>query len=276
MKQVLKLIKYIFIFIFHLIMIILLTAISQVGGLIWFVVFFGFLIIRFKTPFLVKLTTFAGVYLMSVLFLVPNLAEQFGRKQLPSDKNGNLIPHNNIYVLLNRNYVTPRLHDELIKVSNKVNSLNPELKMVYMDGSFPFIDGWSIPPHFRHDDGTKIDLTFAYTKNGKQVNHGASFTGYGNYVPHLQGEYNQTKECLSNGNIQYDFSKYAAFTKYDQEFDAANTALIINSLLAIPKARRIFIEPNLKKRMRIYDDRVKFAGCWTVRHDDHLHFQLGR
>lgn len=257
-------------------MVILLSIITQVGGAIWFVVFFGFLIIRFKTPFFVKLTTFIGVYLLFVLFLVPNLAEQFGRKQLPSDKNGNLIPHNNMFVLLNRSYVTVSLYEELNKVADEINDLNPDLKLVYLDGSFPFIDGWSLPPHFRHDDGTKIDLCFAYKKNGKQINHGASFTGYGNYVPHLPGEINQTRECLKKGNRQYDFSKYAAFTKYEQDFDIENTALIINKLLDIPRARKIFIEPNLKKRMELNDERIKFAGCWTVRHDDHIHFQLGR
>jgi hypothetical protein len=257
-------------------MIILLTVISQVGGVIWFIVFFGFLLIRFKTPFLVKLTSFIGVYLLFVLFLVPSLAEQFGRKQLPSDKNGVLIPHNNMYVLLNRSYVTLKLYDELNRVANEINAENPEMKLVYLDGSFPFIDGWSLPPHFRHDDGSKIDLCFAYQKNGKQINHGASFTGYGNYVPHLPGERNQTRECLLKGNYQYDFSKYAAFTKHDQDFDSENTAKIINKLLEIPRARRIFIEPNLKSRMGLKDERIRFAGCWTVRHDDHIHFQLGR
>jgi len=37
---------------------------------------------------------------------------------------------------------------------------------------------------------------------------------------------------------------------------------------------KIFIEPHLKARMKLNYDKVRFPGCQTVRHDDHVHIQL--
>ena len=41
----------------------------------------------------------------------------------------------------------------------------------------------------------------------------------------------------------------------------------------IRKDDNIFIEPHLKNRLKIGNNRIRFHGCKAVRHDDHIHFQ---
>ncbi len=270
-----KFFKYIFVILFHGMMIVLLTLTSQVGGLIWFSVFFLWLVFRFKTHFAIKLVSFLGTYLLAVMTIVPTIAEKYGKVPMPSSKHGNLIPHSILYPLLNRNYVTPKTLEVLERTADRVQKVNPELKLVYLDSSFPFSKEMPLPPHISHSNGRKVDLTFAYTKDGKTINKGSCFTGYGHFVGPENGEFNQVERCLSNGHKLYDASKYAGFgKKKDYTFDAKNTKVIIDELLKNPETSRIYIETHLKHRMNIASERVRSAGCWAVRHDDHIHFQI--
>jgi hypothetical protein len=256
-------------------MIALLTMASQIGGLVWFSVFFIWLIFKFKTPFIFKLVSFIGIYLLVVIYLVPPLAESNGKVPMPNGKEGNLIPHNVLFPLLNRNYVTPQTLRILQQTADKVNRTNPDLKLVYLDASFPFGKEMPLPPHISHSNGRKVDLTFAYTKNGKIMNAGSCTTGYGNFVAPRQGEHNQIEVCKSKGHYLYDASKYAGFGKRkNYVFDEANTKLIIEKLLENPETSRIYIESHLKQRLNIKSEKVRSTGCWAVRHDDHIHFQI--
>ncbi len=256
-------------------MIILLSLTSQVGGIIWFVVFFTWLVVRYKTPFVLKLVSFLGIYLLAVMTIVPSLARKFGKVPMPSSMSGNLVPHNALYPILNRNYVTPQTLKILLKTADEVAIANPELKMVYLDASFPFSKEMPLPPHISHSNGRKVDLCFAYKKNGKLTNKGSSILGYGHFVEPKDGEYNQVEQCLANGHTLYDASKYAGFGKRrDYEFDPYHTRLIIEKLLENKETNRIYIEEHLKQRMGIVSEKVRSTGCWAVRHDDHIHFQI--
>jgi hypothetical protein len=252
-----------------------LTAASQVGGIIWFAVFFLWLLFKYKTPFIFKLVSFIGIYLLIVIYLIPPLAEMNGKVPLPNSKKGNLIPHNVLYPLLNRNYVTPNTLAVLLRTAKKINDENPELKLVYLDSSFPFGKEMPLLPHISHSNGRKVDLSFAYTKNGVQMNSGSCTTGYGNYVEPKPNEVDQTSICLSEGHVLYDASKYAGFGKRPgYVFDEVNTKLIIEKLLENPETSRIYFETHLKQRLGITSEKVRSTGCWAVRHDDHIHFQI--
>ena len=257
----LKFFKIVFLGIIHLVAVILLSLLSQVGGIIWIFVFLTLQILRPKMAFLMKLLCFVGFYLFCVFYVIPPIAAQFGKVPLPHSENGDLIPHNALYYVLNRNYVTPETRKVLLRTANDVNDLNPDLKLVYLDSSFPFSKEMPLPPHISHSSGKKVDLTFAYTKNGKLVNHGSSFTGYGNFVKPRSGEYNQPEKCIRDGHYLYDYSKYAGFGKKEVTFDEANTKLIITALLANSETRRIIVETHVKQRLGITNGKVKFAGC---------------
>lgn len=256
-------------------MIILLTLITQVGGMIWSVVFLFYFIVRRKAPFYVKFASFLAVYTFSVFSLVPYFAQKNNKVPLPSSRSGVIVPHNALFVLSCRNYVSPEMYELLQRSGERVQEQNPNLKLVYLDASFPFLDQFSMPPHFSHNNGKKVDLSFAYRQNGKLTNRSSSFTGYGHYIEPEENEYNMPKECAEKGYKQYDFSQYAAFKKYTTyEFDMENTRDMIMTLLANPQTQLIFLEPHLQQRLEIQNSKVRPAGCHAVRHDDHLHYQI--
>lgn len=270
----LKFFKIILLGLFHIFAVILLTLLSQVGGIIWILVFVTLQIIKPKMAFFLKFLCFVGFYLSCVFFVIPPLAAQWGKVPLPQSSKGNLIPHSAFYYIFNRNYVTPKTKEVLLRTAQKVNDTNLDLKLVYLDSSFPFSKEMPLPPHISHSSGKKVDLTFAYTKNGKLVNHGSSFTGYGNFEAPKKGEYDQPAKCIREGHHLYDYSKFAGFAKKDVTFDESNTKLIIEALLGNQETRRIIVETHIKQRLGITNERVRYAGCWAVRHDDHIHFQI--
>lgn len=270
-----KIFQYLSLVIFHGFMIALLTLTSQVGGLIWFGVFLSWLLVRYKTPFVFKVLSFIATYLIIVAYIIPPLAELNGKVPMPFGTQGKLVPHNKLYPLLNRNYVTPQTLKILERTANKIYEANPNLKLVYLDSSFPFGKEMPLPPHFSHSNGRKVDLAFAYTRNGKIANTGSCTTGYGNFVEPRPGEIDQVEICKSKGHYLYDASKYAGFGKrHDLEFDEVNTKLIIEKLLENPETSRIYVEAHLKARLGIKSEKVRSTGCWAVRHDDHIHFQI--
>lgn len=262
------------VFLCHLIMVFLLTITSQVGGLIWMVVFMVFAGLKKKFSIWIQLLTFVIIYLVFIFTALPMIAKSYGKVPLPRSEAGNLIPHHALYYLFNRNYATPDTKAELIKIANEIHKKDPNLKLVYLDASWPI--GTEIPllPHISHSNGRKVDLCFAYKKDGQYVDYGNSTTGYGNFIPPQQGESDLPGHCLSRGKHLYDFAKYLQLGKKEIEFDITGTKLIMDELCKSDKMIRIFLETHLVERLDLQDKRVRAAGCWAVRHDDHIHFQM--
>ncbi|MDG1435070.1 MAG: hypothetical protein P8Q41_13710 [Saprospiraceae bacterium] len=196
---------------------------------------------------------------------------------MPITKSSNLIPHNYITPLLNRHYVKPKLRNQLYEIANETNSENNNLKLSYLDANFPFIDGFPLLPHLSHKDGRKVDLSFYYTKNNEDGNLKPSNTGYGNFVEPLNSEYSQTKECKSKGYWHYDYTKFLTLgSREDLEFDRKNTKKLVNKIVSDPLTQKILIEPHLKTRMKLSNNKIRFQGCHAVRHDDHIHHQINK
>jgi len=253
-----------------------LTLLTQVGGVVWILIF-GLYKLRSRREKVVKrLAAFIVVYIFVIFCIVPPIAKIFGRVNLPMSKSGILVPHTYLTILLNRNYVTPRLLTELNLAATEFNSaLN--LKVVYLDANFPFIDGFPLLPHLSHDDGNKIDLSFIYNFNGKPSSKKPSSTGYGVYVEPRNNEIDQTAYCKQEGNWLYDYSKYFCFgRKEDLIFNGKATRSLIMIIVNNKRVQKIFIEPHLKTRLRLSNDKVRFQGCHSVRHDDHIHLEIDR
>ena len=247
----------------HLIIIIVLTVVTQVGGLIWLV---SIIISSFKNWN--KRYVFTIIYLIFNLILVPPVAAYFGREELPWF-NENLEAKIIFYPLAFRNYVKPELKNLLFESSKSSN-----IKITYLDANFPFLDGFPLLPHLSHDDGEKIDLSFQYTnKDGSKTDKKPSFFGYGAYVKTK----NVTSDnCLNKGYWQYDFTKYLNLGENnDLKFDSNSTRELITSLLNQSNTQKIFIKPYLKKSLRLENEsKIRFHGCQAVRHDDHIHLQI--
>lgn len=250
----------------HLFWIVFLTVITQVGGLIWIVTLVVCKLLKWK-----KRYVFTLLYLVCNLLIVPPLAKQFGREQLPI-LNDNLKPRNLFYPLLFRNYVTPKLKNVLVRSSEAL--IKDNIKITYLDANFPFYNGFPLLPHRSHNDGKKIDICFSYkTKNGQTTDKKPALSGYGIYA---QEENYSATNCIEKGYWQYNFSKYLTFGKINNiDFDATSTKKSIKTFLAQPETQKIFIEPYLKNKLGLSGySKIRFHGCKAVRHDDHIHLQI--
>jgi len=258
----------------HIGLILLLTLITQIGGVIYVL---SSLISRgWKRRRRFKMTLlFFGLYFTATLLVVPFIAPLFGREKVKHTSN--ISATNYMTIVLNRNYVKPELNNLLREVSEDLIKQDSNIVISYLDANFPFINGFPLLPHLSHNDGKKIDLSLMYiSENGELSNLKKSISGYGVFVNSNQDEFNQTNFCKENGYFQYDFPKYLTFGQINKElvFSEKDTKSLVNCILKKSKLGKLFIEPHLKSRLKLNHPKVRFHGCGAVRHDDHIHIQL--
>lgn len=252
----------------HLLIILVLTVLTQVGGLIWVLS----LILSHKIKKR-KYIVFPLLYLTFNLFIIPPLAKNFGREQLPVF-NKELKPRNWIYPLLFRNYVHPYLKLEL-ENSAHVLFLRHHVSITYLDANFPFLKGFPLLPHLSHNDGKKIDISLMYLDKNEQPTHKKpSVSGYGVYANSHKNL--SASACIKKGYWQYDFSKYLSLGKInDLHLDKTKTTILIRQLIQSEQTEKIFIEPHLKRSLGLSNEnKIRFHSCQAVRHDDHIHYQI--
>ncbi|MCU4176695.1 hypothetical protein [Carboxylicivirga sp. N1Y90] len=250
----------------------LLILITQIGGIALII---SSLINKYwNRRFILKsILLFSTVYLLLTYLLVPILAPLFGRERIRhSDK---IRPGMYLTVLLNRNYVVPEINEILNDAENQLKGT--EICINYLDANFPFINKFPLPPHLSHNDGKKIDFALVYQdEEGKISCKTKSVSGYGVFEEPRKSEPNQIRKCLNNGYYQYSFPKYFTLGEINKDlnFSEKGTALLIKALLKSKPASKIFIEPHLKYRLGLKDNRIRYHGCKSVRHDDHIHVQV--
>ncbi|NKI33471.1 hypothetical protein HCU67_16090 [Muricauda sp. DJ-13] len=258
----------------HLVLIVLLTVVTQIGGVIYLIT----LIVVKKNASrrrLKKGVVFSVLYLSATFLIVPYVAPLFGRERIKETEN--ITAHNFFYKLANRNYVRPELNKALQHIAKDFDRKNNGIQLVYLDANFPFIDKFPLLPHLSHNDGKKIDVSFVYNEqNGALTNKKPSVSGYGVYENPTTREYDQITVCKRKGYWQYDFPKYLTFGKVnkDIEFSIMGTRQLANSIVKQSEIGKLFIEPHLKTRLKLNSGKVRYHGCQAVRHDDHIHFQL--
>ncbi len=259
-------------FILYFILVALLTLLSQIGGVVLLLSTIISTIWKKKIKY--KLTfIFLSLYLVFTFLIIPITAPIFGRVKLP---NNDLIkPATFATILLNRNYVKPEINIILERVVSKLKGSN--IKVTYLDANFPFIDGFPLLPHLSHNDGKKLDLALIYEEtSGNIVDKHKSNSGYGNFEEPRADEINQIEKCKSNGYFQYDYPKYFTFGKINDEilFSKKGTKMLISTFLQNSEIEKVFIEPHLKIRMQLFENRIRYHGCRAVRHDDHIHIEI--
>lgn len=261
----------------------LLTALTQIGGLVYLLSFLlhktidrilGTKWVRITA----KLSLFITLYLLTTLIIVPLIAKPFGRVPLPMLETNGLRPLTTWTCLLNRNYVRYELREISYRVARKISEKYPGTVVNYLDANFPFINEFPLPPHLSHSDGEKLDVAFFYKEreSDKQTNNTPSFIGYGVYELPRSNEINKPEYCESRGYWQYSFLQYivpqnrkAYFT-----FDEDRTMSLVSYFASEREVGKIFIEPHLKERLGLWDNKIRFHGCQAVRHDDHIHIQI--
>lgn len=266
-----------------LIIVVLLTVVTQVGGVVFLisVLTYRFIDRIFPAPwiqFMMKMISFVIVYLIFTFAIVPPIAKLFGRVPLPVIKNGGLQPANILTCILNRHYVRVQLKEVVGDVSKEMSRKFPGATVNYLDANFPFINGFPLMPHLSHSDGKKLDLSFQYndSQTGKISNSVPSFIGYGICEEPMKGEEDKPADCRRKGYWQYSLLKEVVpqGNKEKYTLDDERTSELVNSLASHGAIGKIFLEPHLKTRLNLSSSRIRFHGCQAVRHDDHIHVQL--
>lgn len=256
----------------HLLAVLLLTVVTQIGGLVYCISLS--LSKLWKKEWRGKtLSIFVVLYAIVTLLVVPVIAPLWGR--VPVQHSELIRPTNYGTVLLNRNYVRPKMNDLLNHAAAELTDKN--IQICYLDANFPFFNGFPLLPHISHNDGKKIDISLVYVdEQNRPTNDKKSVSGYGVFEGPKDHESNQIKKCLDSGHWQYDFTKYFTFGQVNKNlrFSSEGTRILINSILAQNETRKILIEPHLKTRMGLNSQRVRYHGCHAVRHDDHIHLEL--
>ncbi len=267
----------------HIFVVFALTIITQIGGIVYLLCFPLFNFIHKKIQHralqvLTKSTSFILLYLFATFIIVPPLAKVFGRTPLPTPvaASATLKPATALTYLCNRHYVTPALNNILLINSQSISTKSGAITY-YLDANFPFINGFPLLPHLSHNNGKKVDIAFYYKKaNGGQQHGSPSPIGYGVGEPALSSEVNQADICSKKGYWQYSVIQklMGHFRKDNYAFDEATTKLLLARILKDKEVEKVFIEPHLANRLGLKNSKLKFQGCHSIRHDDHIHLQL--
>ncbi|MCC6411352.1 MAG: hypothetical protein IT270_06815 [Saprospiraceae bacterium] len=277
----LKLRVTVWVFLGHAILFLMLTILTQTGGVIWFAALIvkHLIPVRFRFRFS-QLAFFGILYSMSTLWLIPPLAKVLGREQLPIWSNAHVKPESFLFWYLNRTYVRPELKKVVEEVAVQMQDQYPGAVIYYLDACFPFFDGFPLLPHLSHRDGKKIDLVFFWNdqKTGKSVQGTPSPYGYGVCAKAGQGEYSYIKECLGQGYWYFSPDNRFGELFYDPArytFDEEKNREMVIRFARHPDVGKIFIEPHLKTRLSLEkEDKLRKQGCRAARHDDHIHVQM--
>jgi hypothetical protein len=262
---------------------IVLTVLTQTGGLVYVINFSTYRFINHKVNKVWlrrfgKLASFILLYTIASFLIVPVLAKPFGRVRLPLSTTNNLRPLTFLTCLLNRNYVRNELRDVALQVAGKMNSKYPGTIVNYLDANFPFFNGFPLFPHLSHNDGRKLDLAFCYKdrQSMQETNATPSPIGYGICEEPTETEKNTAAFCAKEGYWQYSFLKTVIpqGSKNDFLFYPQKTKALVELFANDSRIGKIFIEPHLKTRLQITSNKIRFHGCQAVRHDDHIHVQL--
>ena len=176
---------------FALFLIVLLTLLSQVGGVIlWLAYGLGeTLAARYRrSRSLVTVAAFVALYSVTSFLLLPALAPAFGRVALNcfADSRHPYAANSPLYCVLNRHYVTPGAKQVLEALSEAMARKHAGTVVSYLDGGFPLPLGIPLLPHLSHNDGRKLDLAFFYqdkTSGKADPKGGAWFLGYWAFAP---------------------------------------------------------------------------------------------
>lgn len=257
--------------IFHILIIIILTLVTQLGGIAW-----G-LALLLRMLFGRFLVLFLALYL-GLTILAHYAAPLAGRVALPCLDAGpsQIAVLNPLYCALNRNYVSPEMKAHADALSDHMHDTFPGTRTRALDASFPFIDGFALLPHLSHDDGNKLDLAFYYTgADGEyRLGQAKSFIGYWGFEqPGPQDE----QPCANDTGIslRWDIDWAQAYMR-DWDLDAVRTSEALRWLASNAKGTeyKVFIEPYLAQRLDVSGEAIRFQGCSAARHDDHIHVEF--
>lgn len=247
-----------FSFFIHGIVFILLTVLTQLGGLAWLVA------CLFRRRLLAFVLCYAGLGLAAVW-----TAPLFGRTALSCHADGALQVRSWVYCLLNRNYVTPELAAVLHDTAEAMEQAYPGTVTQVLDANFPFMTGFPLLPHLSHHDGRKVDLAFYYADAQTGYLPGRTRSPIG-YFAFEQGPTNCPDRWAT---LRWDLDMLQPLWR-DYALDQDRMRSVLEVLSHDNRVGKVFVEPHLKAQLAVQSTKLRFQGCRAARHDDHIHLQL--
>jgi len=263
---------------------IALTLLTQIGGVIFILTL---LVGRWLLPATwhgwqrTAATTIIFVFLYQTLSAtaVPALAAAGGRVPLPcyAEAGRPFAAGSRLYCVLNRNYVDAQLVALLTDLSRAVDRAYPGTVTLYLDGNFPFVDGFPLLPHLSHNDGRKLDLAYYYARSDGSYLPGDLRSSIGYWAFEQPGA-GDKPSCTGRSllSLRWDLGFLQPFYP-NRPLEPARTAAALRWLADQGQKfgiERIFIEPYLATRLGVSSPLLGFQGCRAARHDDHIHIQV--
>lgn len=241
----------------HLLVVVLLTALTQLGGLAWLAA------LGFRRRVLAFATIYAALSLGATA-----AAPALGRVPLPCGGEGPLRMQSWISCLANRRYVAPELKAVAEDLAEDLATRLPGTLTLALDGSFPFLDGFPLLPHLSHDDGRKLDLALFY----------ADATGYlpgatRSPVGYFAFEEGPTECPKRRFGWRWDLAWAQPLMK-PYALEPLRLRAALDWLARDARVRRVFLEPHLVRRLGASSPKLRFQGCGAARHDDHIHIEI--
>jgi hypothetical protein len=265
---------------------LLVTLVTQVGGLAFALCWIAS---RFLFPARLRgwwragasIVLFIALYAVLNSFVVPRLAALAGRVPLPchAEADRPFAAANPIYCWLGRNYVDARLLALLTSLSRDIDRAYPGTVTLFLDGNFPFLNGFPLLPHLSHIDGRKLDIAFYYASPSGAYLPGRLRSPIG-YWGFEQPAADDTPRCRGRSwlSLRWDMTSLQHLYP-DRPLEPARTRAALDWLVTKGQEfalERVFIEPYLAARLGVSSPLIGFQGCRAARHDDHIHFQVKR
>lgn len=250
-----------------------LTLITQAGGVIWILhkVLRHFVFKRSKlyNQRLTGWLAFGLLYAVISFAIVPPLAKKLGREPLPAFSSV-LKPASWFQVICNRHYVEKGRAQILVSTIRSYQPSQDNSPVYYLDANFPFINGFPLIPHLSHNDGQKLDLAFQYKDDDGKPTAPPTLLGYGFFEGPSANEFNQLDAC---NNSFYNITALFGWMRLrSPAVDEHGTKKLMEALSGM--SEKMFLEPHLKTRWGLAgNSKIRFQGCHSVRHDDHIHLQ---
>ena len=241
----------------HALAILLLTLLTQLGGLAWLIALFC------RRRLIVFVVAYATLS-VSALWVAP----MFGRVPLPCLAGETYRMQSPLYCVMNRHYVTPQLKAVLQDFATGMNAAVPPTQTMVLDANFPFVTGFPLLPHLSHDDGRKVDLAFYYKGDAGYL-PGVTRSPIGYFAFE-----DAPSACPDRWlTLRWDLRwLQGLWPKY--QLEPQRMAMALGLLSADERVAKVFIEPHLAQRFRAQSAKIRFQGCRAARHDDHIHLQL--
>ncbi|MEM7211607.1 MAG: hypothetical protein AAF479_06890 [Pseudomonadota bacterium] len=244
-------------FLGQMIWILILTVLTQIGGVAWIFSFF------FRRRWLGFLALYTAMSIAAIW-----VAPLLGRVPLPCIGEP-MRMQSLTFCALNRHYVVPELAEVLSDTAHRSAERHPGTVTLVLDANFPFIDGYPLLPHLSHDDGRKADIAFHYADSNGLYLPGETRSPIG-YFAFEQGPTDCPERILS---LRWNLGWLQPYLR-SLPPDVSRMQTAIALLNGDRRVGKIFLEPHLVRSWQVGTPKVRFQGCRAARHDDHIHVQL--